>query len=165
MYLLELLQRHPLLGVIVALGLCRATQVVLHDRIFDRPRRWVKGEPKLKVEKLAKALAADGEPIDLDQFKRRQPLGEMVAYLVGCPWCVSLELGLLTVVLLSNRATASVVIVVLVALAASLLAVLVDRMFDRWFPDEPPNVQPAIRPAQETPPPAVAAALTAAQRE
>ena len=172
MFLLDLLQHHPLLAIILALGLCRATQVVLHDRIFDRPRRWLKGEPKLKHEefyKTAMARYAGGlaagrsvaEPIKPPH--RRKPLGELVAYLVGCPWCVSLELGLLIVVLMSNRATYSVTIVVLVACALSLLAVLVDRMFDKWFPDDPPNVQPAIRPAPMVPPPAVAQALDAAQ--
>ncbi len=119
--------------LVLALAACRGTQLILHDRIFEPFRSLVKR------------------------------LGEYPAYLVGCPWCVSVWVGLGLVVGIAWDSSTAIVTWLAVALALSLLAVAFDRLFDRFLPDELPAVPPAPAPPQPPMPPAAAAALGAAQ--
>lgn len=119
---------------VLALAACRGTQLVLHDRIL---------EPFRKV------------------MKR---LGEYPAYLVGCPWCISVWVGLL--IMAGLRWATTVTWFLVGALALSLLAVAIDRLFDRFLPDELPAGAQEHPLATDVPPPmprAAAAALSRAQ--
>lgn len=123
--------------LVLALAACRGTQLVLHDRILE-PFRKLMGR-----------------------------LGEYPAYLVGCPWCVSVWIGL--AIAAGLRWASTVTWFIVLALALSLLAVFFDRMFDRFLPDElPDNAQPnplGVEPPAPQMPPAAAAALEAASRQ
>lgn len=130
----------PWAWLIVPLGVCRAMQIVLWDRITQRPREWL-----------------------LD----RLPDGGYLAYLLRCPWCVSVWLGLAAVALLSWGSSRAGALLVLAGLALSLAAVVLDRLIDRYAPDEPlPASPPAPAPpgtvygrVDDAPPYAVASAL------
>lgn len=87
--------------LLVPLGVTRATQIVLHDRLLATPRSWA-----------------------------RANLGGYVRYSLGCQWCTSTQLGLITALLLATDSTRSAVLWVLLALSASLVAVAIDRVFD-----------------------------------
>lgn len=121
--------------LVLALAACRGTQLILHDRIFEPFRQLVKR------------------------------LGEYPAYLVGCPWCVSVWVGIGLVLGITWDSSSTIVTWLAVALALSLLAVAIDRLFDRFLPDElPAHPTPAsAAPPHQPMPPAAAAALGAAQ--
>lgn len=105
--------------LIVPLGVCRAVQIALHDRILAAPRSW-----------LLRKLNPRGLPMN-------DPARPYLSYLLECPWCLSVWIGLAAVGLLLWDATRAATLAVLAGLALSLLAVVLDRAVDRWFPDEP----------------------------
>lgn len=105
--------------LIVPLGICRALQIALWDRIFERPRSWLLGK-----------LNPQGRPMN-------DPQRPYLSYLIECPWCLSVWIGGLAVALLLWDATRAGTLAVLAALALSLAAVVLDRAVDRWFPDQP----------------------------
>jgi hypothetical protein len=106
--------------LILPLGVCRATQMVLVDRIFARPRA-----------ALLRWLNPNG--YDLRDSRRGY-----LSYLLECPWCVSVWLGGAAVALVAWEETRPWALFVLAALALSLAAVFMDRLVDKWTPDEPP---------------------------
>lgn len=116
--------------LIVPLGVTRAMQIVLWDRITQRPRDWL-------LEKLNPA-----------GYGMKDPRRPYLSYLLECPWCVSVWLGLVVVGLVLWDATRAVALAVLAALALSLLAVLIDRAIDRTLPDELPNPVVTARPGE-----------------
>lgn len=121
--------------IVLALAACRGTQLILHDRILEPFRKLMKR------------------------------LGEYPAYLVGCPWCVSVWVGLGLVAGLAWDFTEPFVMWIAVALALSLLAVFIDRLFDRFLPDElPAGAQPNPLGVEPPLPPHVAEQLDRAAR-
>lgn len=103
--------------LILPLGVSRATQIVLNDKILEKAR----------------------------DFIDRHGTSYM-KYSIGCPWCTSMQLSLVAVALLAWDFTRQVTLWILVALAASLLAVVLDRLVDRFTPDPPPPPPVAVRP-------------------
>lgn len=124
--------------LIVPLGVCRALQLALGDRIFEKPRAW-----------LLRKLNPQGLPMG-------DPKRSYLSYLIECPWCLSMWIGLAAVGLLLWDATRAATLALLAALALSLLAVVLDRAVDRWFPDQP---HPAPPPPPEQAPAHVATAF------
>lgn len=131
--------------LIVPLGVTRAMQITLWDRITAAPRAWL------------------GDRLNPDGY---------LGYLIRCPWCISVWIGALTVALTVWGTTREWTLRVLAALALSLVAVVLDRVIDRVAPDDPaPTVDPGPVLADATAlpvgwvddsepvPPAVAAAL------
>lgn len=133
-----------LVFVVGAYGVCRATQIALHDRILQAPRA-----------KLLRRANPRGLP------PGHPELGYL-GYLLQCPWCLSIWLGLAAAVGLSwNLPWLSVPWLtarVLLALAWSLLAVVIDRLIDKHASDEEAAARQA--PADDEPPAAVLAAMT-----
>lgn len=133
--------------LILPLGVCRATQIALHDRIFEKPRSW-----------LLSKLNPNGLPMT-------DPERPYLSYLLECPWCLSVWIGFAAVALVLWDATRAGALAVLAALALSLAAVVLDRMVDRWFPDQPHSSGVTIEgdlhvhSPPEQAPPAVAAAF------
>lgn len=105
--------------LILPLGLCRATQMGLHDRIFEKPRGW-----------LLSKLNPEGRSMN-------DPQRSYLSYLLECPWCLSVWISALFVALVCWETTRFAALAVLLILALSLAAVVLDRAVDRWFPDEP----------------------------
>lgn len=97
------------LVVTLPLGVCRATQLAMYDKVFEKPR---------------------------NLFRR---LGEYPRFSIACPWCTSTQLALIVVTLLAWDFTRNVTAWILMGLAMSLVAVLVDRLIDRstYLADEP----------------------------
>lgn len=106
--------------LILPLGVCRAVQLVLWDRVFQRPRSW-----------LLRRLNPQG-------YTMTDPRRRYLSYLIECPWCVSVWLGGAAVALVEWDTTREPTLAVLAALALSLAAVAIDRTFDRVWPDDPP---------------------------
>jgi hypothetical protein len=106
--------------LIVPLGVTRAMQIALWDRITQRPRAW-----------LLRKLNPDG-------LGMGDPNRPYLSYLLECPWCISVWIGLAAVLAVIVPATRTAALVILAALALSLVAVLLDRMIDRFLPDNPP---------------------------
>jgi hypothetical protein len=96
--------------LIAPLGIARAAQIVLWDRIFDSPREWA-----------------------------RRRLGSYVRYSLGCMWCTSTQLGLVTAALLAWDASRAPTLWVLTGLALSLVAVMIDRAIDASPLADPPD--------------------------
>lgn len=111
--------------LIVPLGVTRAVQIVLWDRITKGPRAWL-------LERLNPEGYGMGDP-------RRGYL----SYLLECPWCMSIWVGALVTAGLLWDLTRAATLAVLLVLALSLAAVIIDRMVDRWLPDEAPPAAPA----------------------
>lgn len=129
-----------LVAIVAALGVCRATQIVLHDRILRTPR-----------EAALRRLNPHGLP------PGHPDLGYL-AYLLQCPWCLSTWLGAAAVAGLTWAPWATVR--VLAALSLSLLAVVLDRLIDKHASDEDAAARAEpVAAWDEEPPPAVAAAL------
>lgn len=112
--------------LILPLGVCRATQIVLWDRITQGPRRW-----------LLRHLNPEG-------YGMRDERRGYLAYLLECPWCMSIWLAALAVVLTWWGSTRQATLLVLLVLALSLIAVGIDHAYDRWLPDEPPQAETGI---------------------
>lgn len=104
--------------LIVPLGMCRAVQIALVDRIFAKPRKWL-------LHKL--------NPRNLPMSDPNRPY---LSYLLECPWCISVWLGIVAAILLVNKATLRPTLWVLLALALSLAAVVLDRLIDVYASDE-----------------------------
>mgnify|MGYP006921301587 CR=1 FL=1 len=135
--------------VVLVAAACRATQILLHDRILQAPRAWL-------TRKVNPRGLKPGHP----------ELGYL-GYLIQCPWCLSIWIGLALVVGLSwNLPWLSVPWLVgrlAVALALSLAAVVADRLIDKHASDEDAAARAVVVYATEDePPPVVAAALAAA---
>lgn len=124
--------------VLLPLGVCRAVQIALWDRITERPRR-----------ALLARLNPEGRPMS-------DPDRPYLSYLLECPWCLSVWIAAAFVVLVLFGPTRAAALAVLLVLTLSLLAVGIDRAFDRLLPDEPPTASPPPAPA---PPPHVGAAF------
>lgn len=105
------------LWLILPLGVSRATQIVLHDKILEKPR---------------------------DFIDRHGPA--YARYSIGCPWCTSMQLALVAVALLAWSFTRRATIWVLIALSVSLVAVVLDRLVDKYTPDPPPEPEPTPPP-------------------
>lgn len=112
--------------LIVPLGVTRAMQIALWDRITQRPRAWL-------LRRLNPEDRGMGDP--------RRPY---LSYLLECPWCISVWIGLAAVLAVIVPATRTAALVVLAALALSLAAVVIDRMIDRWLPDQPHPPAPPV---------------------
>jgi hypothetical protein len=138
----------PWLWALLPLGVCRATQIVLFDRVSEAPRRWL-------LERL--------NPHDYEVDDPRRPY---FSVLFSCPWCMSTWLGALAVALVAWDATRAGALFVLAALSLSLLAVGIDRAYDRWLPDMPHSTATVYGDGYrvEGPPTEVADALEAAER-
>lgn len=120
--------------VLLPLGVCRAVQILLWDRITEAPRR-----------RLQARLNPEGRSM-------RDPERPYLSYLLECPWCLSVWVAALFVALTLFDPTRQGALAVLLVLALSLLAVGIDRAFDRFLPDEP--LQPDPPPAPPAQPPA-----------
>lgn len=136
-----------LLAIVAALGLCRATQIALHDRILQAPREWLTRR------------------VNPRRLKPGHPDLGYVGYLIQCPWCLSIWIALAAVAGLSwNLPWLSVpwlTVRVLAALGLSLLAVVLDRLVDLYASDEAAAAREARAAEQEeAAPAAVVAALT-----
>ena len=127
-----------LLLITMPLGVARATWLVMNDRILKAPRHWIEHK------------------------------GGYPAYFIKCPWCVSMWVAAIAVVLMSWDITDDVTEHLLVIGALSVFAVLFERIVDRTpmlmdeapFPSLPEH-EAAIERAEA--PPEVTAAL--AQKE
>lgn len=129
-----------LVGFVAVVGGCRATQIVLHDRILRRPREAV----------LRRVNPHGYGPGD-------ERLG-YIGYLLQCPWCVSVWIGGAIAAGLAWDESRSAVVWILVALTISLLAVSIDRAIDTWLSDEAAaerDARLAAMLAEEEPPDAV----------
>lgn len=109
----------PWAFVILPLGVCRATQIMLFDRVTATPRNW-----------LLRQLNPHGYPVD-------DPRRPYLSVLWECPWCASVWLGAVATGFVAWDGSRAATLLVLAALALSLVAVAIDRMFDRWLPDMP----------------------------
>jgi len=136
-----------LAAVAVGGGATRAVQMLLHDRILQAPRAW---------------LTRKVNPRDLPPG---HPDLSYLGYLISCPWCLSVWVGLALVAGLSwNLPWASVPWLTLrlaAALGLSLVAVVTDRLIDLHASDEAAAAREAAVyvVADDEPPPAVAAAF------
>lgn len=126
--------------VLLPLGVCRAVQIALWDRITEAPRRW-----------LLARLNPEGRSM-------RDPERPYLSYLLECPWCLSVWVAAVAVGLTLYGPTRQATLAVLLVLSLSLLAVGLDRAFDRFLPDDPPAPEPAP-PAPAGPPAHVADAF------
>lgn len=115
----------PWAWLILPLGVCRALQIALWDRIFAAPRSW-----------LLRKLNPQGLALN-------DPARPYLSYLLECPWCLSVWIGAAAVALVLWDAARQITLAVLAALALSLVVVAVDRTFDRWLPDRPVPAPPA----------------------
>lgn len=97
--------------LIVPLGVCRLMQVVLNDRILEGAREWISRH----------STPGAGHQLGY------------AAYFVICPWCVSMWVGVATV--LGLAFAAEVAVWVHLVFALSLAAVVIDRLVDRFTPD------------------------------
>lgn len=140
----------PWAWLIIPLGVTRAMQIALWDRLTSRPRAWL-------LRRLNPENRGMGDPA--------RPY---LSYLLECPWCISVWIGAVAVAGLALEATRDATLFVLAALALSLAAVVIDRMIDRWLPDAPAPKAPAVTiegdvnvgtATYEEPPAEVAAAL------
>jgi len=98
--------------VVVPLGVTRAMQITLWDRITERPRQW-----------LLRRLNPNDLPMD-------DPDRPYLSYLLECPWCSSVWIGLIVSAGLYVGSTRIITLLVLTALSASLAAVVIDRLID-----------------------------------
>lgn len=98
--------------VVVPLGVTRAMQIFLWDRITERPRQF---------------LLNRWNPEGFEMGDKRRSYR---SYVLECPWCSSVWIGLLVAVGLRFGFTRIFTLLVLSALAASLVAVLLDRWID-----------------------------------
>lgn len=105
--------------LLLPLGVCRAVQIALVDRIFEKPRAW-----------LLTKLNPKGLPM-------AHPDRGYLSYLLECPWCISIWVAALAVGLVAWDATRAGTMIVLAVLTLSLLAVVLDRIIDRAVPDQP----------------------------
>jgi hypothetical protein len=105
--------------LILPLGVCRATQIALWDRVLRRPRSW-----------LLRKLNPRGVPMS-------DPTRPYLSYLLECPWCLSVWVAAAAVAATLYEPTRQATLGVLLALALSLVAVALDRTFDRLLPDQP----------------------------
>lgn len=133
-----------LVAVVAVLGVTRATQIALHDRILQAPREWLTRR------------------VNPRRLKPGHPDLGYVGYLIQCPWCLSVWIGAAAVAGLSWNP--GVTIRVLAALGLSLLAVVVDRLIDLYAGDEAAAAREAAEAqvvvvAEEQVPDAVRAAL------
>lgn len=129
-----------LVAIVAALGVCRATQIALHDRILQAPREWLTRR------------------VNPRRLKPGHPDLGYIGYLIQCPWCLSIWISLAAVAGLSWNPWLT--IRVLAALGLSLLAVVLDRLIDLYASDEAAAAREAEAGFEEAVPPAVAAALT-----
>lgn len=97
--------------VVVVLASYRVTRLVTADYVLDTPRRWV-----------------------------QQHAPENVAYLVGCPWCVSMYVGpavaAAVIVWPSNRAVLAGAVGLAASAAVGLVAAHLDPAEDFGSTDE-----------------------------
>lgn len=76
-----------LLLVVYALAVARVTRFITQDRLFERPRdvieEWAyhRAYPETRGNRPALLLAMQTQDTPL------------IAYLIGCPWCVSIYVG------------------------------------------------------------------------
>lgn len=113
--------------IIVPLGLTRAMQIALWDRITQRPREW-----------LLARLNPEG-------YGMKDPRRSYASYALECAWCSSVWIAAAATGLLLWDATRAVTLAVLLLLALSLAMVTIDRMIDRTLPDEAPEPQPPVQ--------------------
>lgn len=113
--------------LIVPLGVTRAMQIALWDRITQRPRAWLLRR------------------LNPNDYGMGDPRRSYLSYLLECPWCISVWIGFAAVAAVVLPATRTAALIVLAALALSLAAVVLDRMIDRWLPDQPhPQAPPVV---------------------
>lgn len=106
--------------LLLPLGVCRAVQIVLWDRITQGPRGW-----------LLRKLNPHG-------YAMRDPRRSYLAYLLECPWCMSIWVAAVAVGFSAWPTTRRATLLVLLVLALSLVAVGIDHAYDRWLPDDEP---------------------------
>lgn len=97
--------------LILPLGVSRATQIVIHDKILEKPRNFVERHGTSYMK-----------------------------YSIGCPWCTSMQLALIAVAFIAWDFSRTFALWVLVALSVSFVAVVLDRLVDKYTPDPPPPV-------------------------
>jgi hypothetical protein len=98
--------------VVVPLGTTRAMQIFLWDRITKKPREWA-----------LRRFNPEG-------YDMGDPRRGYLSYLLECPWCSSVWIGLAVAAGLYIGSTRIVTLLVLTGLSASLAAVVLDRMID-----------------------------------
>jgi hypothetical protein len=138
----------PLAWLLVPLGVCRAMQILLFDRVTEPPRRW-----------LLERLNPNGYEVD-------DPRRPYFSVILSCPWCLSVYVAAAAIGFCLWDTTRSAALAVLAVLSVSLLAVGIDRMFDKWLPDQAHTTTTLYGDGYrvEGPPTEVAEALEAAER-
>jgi hypothetical protein len=138
----------PWAALLLPLGVCRAVQIVLFDRVSERPRTW-----------LLRRTNPNGFAVD-------DPRRPYFSVIWECSWCLSVHLAIIAVAFVAWPTTRNAALLVLAVLATSLLAVGVDRAFDRWLPDQAHTTTTLYGDGYEVtgPPTEVADALAAAER-
>jgi hypothetical protein len=115
-----------ILGVYV-LAVARVTLLINTDRITDPIRVFVAARAVL-AQTAANESAAAGQEANAAGHERRAKRWDLVSYLLGCPWCVSMWITLGTAWLPLHHADNRWVQYICIALAASYLVGLLSRL-------------------------------------
>lgn len=116
----------PLWFIWLPLGLTRATQIVLFDRLLDRPRTWW----------LKRVNPRDYPPGDTRL--------SLIAYVSMCIFCMPVDIGLVWALLSGVPWVSSFAVIVLAALAAAFLVPILDHWSNEYLPDKPTLSQDEI---------------------
>lgn len=83
--------------VVYALAVARITRMVTDDRLFNKPRgavivrAWTRAYPVVK----SKPAGPERRDLLVSVMTNHATMPPMLAYLIVCPWCVSIWIGAL----------------------------------------------------------------------